>query len=42
MLMQIRWGRTRRPVLSPRVKVALMSASMVVAALAGSAAHRWN
>ena len=39
----IRWQRLiRRPVLSPRVKVALISVSMVAVTLAGSAAQRWN
>ena len=41
MFFQIRWNRLRRPVLSPRVKVALMSVSMLTVTLAGSAAQRW-
>jgi hypothetical protein len=42
MQFQIRWQRIGRPVLSPRVRVALMGLSMLVVALAGSAAQRWN
>ncbi len=42
MLFRIRWGGIRRPILSPRVQVALMSLSMVVVTVAGSASKRWS
>ncbi len=41
MQFHIRWKRIRRPILSPRVQLALMSLSMLAAAIAGAAAKRW-
>jgi hypothetical protein len=41
MQFHIRWPRIQRPNVPARVQVALMTATILAAALAGSAGKRW-